>query len=126
MRGSEPRAEKGVPKRVEEVSPADSALRDEALEGWKAVVEAAWSLSNLRSGLVDVTPRLKGPPEALNLLKESVESIQRTSTLDTVEEEIRRAAADLKTFSEDLLGVQGILEETLQAIWRRRGALKPP
>jgi hypothetical protein len=125
MRGSEPRAEKGVPKRVEGVSPADSALRDEVLEGWKAVVEAAWSLSNLRSGLVDVTPRLKGLPEALNLLKESVSSIQQTSTLDTVEEEIQRAADDLKTFSEDLLGVRGILEETLQAIWRRRGAIKP-
>ncbi len=125
MRGSEPRAERGVPKRVEEVSPADSALRGEALEGWKAVVEAAWSLSNLRSGLVDVTPRLKGIPEALNLLKEFVSSIQRTSTLDTVEGEIQGAAADLKTFSEDLLGVRGILEEALQAVWRRRSTLKP-
>jgi hypothetical protein len=126
MKISKPKAPRQVLERTEGVSHPGQASEAEALKTWKTIVSAAWSLSNLRSGLVDVAPRLKGLPEALNLLKESVPAIQRASTLDTLEGEVQSGAAELKAFSEDLMGVRGLLEEVLQAIWRRRSALKSP
>lgn len=115
-----------TPKKVEGLSRPGRAPQAEPLENWKTIVSAAWALSNLRSGLVDVAPRLKGLLEALKGLKESVPAIERTSTVDTLEGEIQSGAAELKAFSETLLGVRGVLEDILQAVWRRRSALKTP
>lgn len=125
MKISKPKAPRQVLDRVEGVHPGQ-ASEAEALKTWKTIVSAAWSLSNLRSGLVDVAPRLKGLPEALNALKASVPGIQRISTLDTLEGEVQGAAGELKALSEDLMGVRGLLEEILQAVWRRRIVLKSP
>ena len=114
-------AAKGVQARK---AGAAETVSDEALATWQTLTQAAWSLTNVRVGCKDVVPRMAGVAAALETLRARVADVWRLQTLETIEDEMHTARADLAELRELLQVTEAGIAEILKEVWNRKKALR--